>query len=90
MISSKAHLNDMTCFRIQDPKYSAVLKHILDTRWASLSLALSAMRQTFSSFIEFLEIIVERENNSAKANGLLFQIKNFHFLFFIYVLDEVF
>lgn len=98
---------------LQDPKFSTVLKHLSDTRWASRHLALFAMKNAYSSVIKFLEVRInlfyitrhfkfnvfsrlklvdENENNAAgaKASGLLLQIRDFDFLFFVYSLNELF
>lgn len=41
---------------VQEDKHSTVLKHLSDTRWASRFSALYAMKQSFASVMEFLEV----------------------------------
>lgn len=53
---------------IQEPKYSTVLKHLSDTRWASRHLALHAMKKTYGSVMEFLEV----KKNSFSISKLIF------------------
>lgn len=70
---------------------SLVLKHLSDTRWASRLTLLAAMKSSYGSVIKFSEIVDENERNEqgAKAAGLLKETQNWDFLFNIYVLHAV-
>ncbi len=86
--SSKGH----SLFELIQDRNSVILKHLSDTRWASRLSSLAAMKASYGSVIKFLEIVDEKERNErgAKAAGLLRQIRDFDFLFYIYALNAVF
>jgi len=77
---------------IQEPEFATVLKHLSDTRWASRESSLSAMKQSFPSVIQFLQLVEEQENNDVgtKASRLLKQVIDYDFLFQVYVLQALF
>lgn len=63
------------------------LKTLSTTRWACRSEAIEAVKNNYSALLLCLEEICSTTNLSevrAKARGLIFQIKNFKFIFLIF------
>lgn len=68
------------------------LKTLSTTRWACRAEAVTAVEKNFSSVIQCLEEISENTKYSevrAKANGLICQMKNFNFIFALYMLKPI-
>lgn len=68
------------------------LKTLSTTRWACRAEAVTAVEKNFSSVIQTLEEISKNTKYSevrTKANGLIYQIKNFNFIFALYMLKPI-
>lgn len=68
------------------------LKTLSTTRWACRSEAIEVVKNNYSALLLCLEEISDKTNLSevsAKAKGLIFQMKTFGFIFSMYILSPV-
>lgn len=68
------------------------LKSLSTTRWACRSEAVNAVETNYSSLLECLVEIADTTKLSetrAKANSLLNQIKNYNFIFVLYIIKPI-
>ncbi|XP_025199262.1 zinc finger MYM-type protein 1-like [Melanaphis sacchari] len=69
------------------------LKSISNTRWACRSEAISAIKFNYSALVKALQEIcdsIRLSDVSAKARGLIFQMKSFNFIFALNMLEPIF
>jgi len=68
------------------------LKTLSTTRWACRAEAVTAVENNYSSVIQCLQEIANNTKYSevrAKANGILYQMKSFNFIFALYMLKPI-
>lgn len=69
------------------------LKSISNTRWDCRSEAISAIKFNYSALVKALQEIcdlIRLSDVSAKARGLIFQMKSFNFIFALNMLEPIF
>ena len=67
------------------------LNKLSDTRWSCHYASIKAVKATISAIIDTLEELSEGNNSRAvEAHGLLFQVKKFHFLLSLVILERIF
>lgn len=65
------------------------LKSLFTTGWAFRSEAVNAVETNYSSLLECLADTTKLSETRAKANGLLNQIKNYNFIFLLYIIKPI-
>ncbi|XP_008178812.1 zinc finger MYM-type protein 1-like [Acyrthosiphon pisum] len=69
-----------------------ILKTLSTTRWACRAEAVTAVENNYSSVIQCLQEIANSTKYSevrAKANGILYQMKSYNFIFALYMLKPI-